>query len=358
MRVVIAGGGTGGHLFPGIAMAHQFKDDDPSSQVLFIGTKKGIESRAVPKEGFPIAYIDISGIKGKSPVKVMVALIKLPLSVVQSIQHLIRFRPDIVIGVGGYSSGPVCLSAFLLGIPVVIHEQNMFPGLTTSILGKMAKVILVSFSGTAKSFPGRDVRYVGNPIRRDIRLKEGVNGREKNGSFTIFIFGGSQGAHTLNRGVVDGFPYLEEIKDRLHFIHQTGEKDFVYIKSAYEKNGFSGEVSPFIDDMADAYSRADLVISRSGGSALAEIMAMGKPSILIPFPYATENHQYYNALEVANGGGAKIILDADVSGEFMAYTIKEFMADRKGLLEMGLASKRLGKPRAAEKIVNICKGLV
>lgn len=358
MRVVIAGGGTGGHLFPGIAMAHQFKDDDPSSEILFIGTKKGIESRAVPREGFPIAYIDISGIKGKSVGKIIISLIKFPLSVVQSLGHLIHFRPDIVIGVGGYSSGPVCLSAFLLGIPVVIHEQNMSPGLTTSILGKIAKVVLVSFPGTVKYFQGRDVRYVGNPTRRDIRLKEGMNGREKNGSFTIFVFGGSQGAHTLNRGIEESFPCLEDIKERLHFIHQTGEKDFTAIKAAYEKNGFSGEVSPFIDDMADAYSRADLVISRSGGSALAEITAMGRPSILIPFPYATENHQYYNALEVAKGGGAKIILDADVSGEFIAYTIRGFMADRQGLLEMGAASKRLGKPRAAEKIVNICKGLV
>jgi len=358
MRVVIAGGGTGGHLFPGIAMAHQFKEDNPSNEVLFIGTEKGIESRAVPREGFPIAYIDISGIKGKPWGKVMVSIIKLPLSLLQSIRHLIRFRPEIVIGVGGYSSGPVCLSAFLLGIPVVIHEQNMFPGLTTSILGKIAKVVLVSFAGTAKSFPGRDVRYVGNPIRRDIRIKGGEKSKEKNGTFTIFVFGGSQGAHTINKGVAESFPLLEEIKERLSFIHQTGEKDFSYIKTAYEKNGFSGEVSPFIDDMADAYSRADLVISRSGGSALAEITAMGKPSILIPFPHATENHQYYNALEIEKGGGARIVMDSDLSGEFIAYTIKEFMADRKGLLEMGAASKRLGKPRAAEKIVEICKGLV
>ena len=374
MKIVIAGGGTGGHLFPGIAIAQEFKRLAPevsnqgrgsSAQMLFVGTEKGIESRVVPNEGFEIRYISAEGLKGKGIFTKIKSICKIPLGIIQSIKILNSFSPDIVIGVGGYASGPFCAASFLLGYLLVIQEQNLFPGFTNRILGRFADLIFISFEETRKFFNGRRVCLTGNPIRRGI-AKSQTDDKEfelkfhvevsslKPLKFTLLIFGGSQGAHSINKAMVDGLEYLVKFKDSTFIIHQTGITDFEFVKKSYEKIGFESEVVPFIHNMADSYKKADLIICRAGATTISEITACGKASILIPFPFAANNHQEMNAHVLKDNGAAEMIIEKDLSGEVLANKILFLMQSRTRLLEMERKSKKMGKPDAAKEIVEYC----
>jgi UDP-N-acetylglucosamine--N-acetylmuramyl-(pentapeptide) pyrophosphoryl-undecaprenol N-acetylglucosamine transferase len=362
MKIVIAGGGTGGHLFPGIAVAQEFKGRDSSTLILFIGTERGIESRVVPKEGFEIKYISSEGIKGKGVLKKMRAAAKIPLSIFQAMLICNRFQPDRVIGVGGYASGPVGAASFLLGYPVVIQEQNLFPGVTNRILGRVADLIFTSFEGTEKFFKGRKVCFTGNPVRKEIaELRFQILNRQSsivNRQFNILVFGGSQGAHSMNTAMVEGLKFLEGAKDSIFIIHQTGEKDFEIVKRAYNEKGFNAEVTPFIYNMAGAYKKADLVISRAGATTLSELTSCGKAAILIPFPFAVDNHQEKNATVLKEHKAAEVIIERDLSGKILADRILSLANDRVRLSEMERESKKMGRPNAAKEIVEQCYKIV
>ncbi|OGV97306.1 MAG: undecaprenyldiphospho-muramoylpentapeptide beta-N-acetylglucosaminyltransferase [Nitrospinae bacterium RIFCSPLOWO2_02_FULL_39_110] len=368
MKVIIAGGGTGGHLFPGIALAHELKRRDSSVEILFIGTKIGIESRVVPKEGFKIKYIYAEGFTGKGVFKKIKSISKTPAGTFQSMMILNSFKPDIVIGVGGYAFGPVGMAALFLArlkprtTKLVIQEQNLFPGLTNRVLGRFADLIFTSFEGSEKFFMGRKIYFTGNPVRKEIAdLKSRIVNNQSsivNRQFTILVFGGSQGAHRINLAMIDSLKSLTKVRDSLFIIHQTGEKDFEFVKKAYEENKFNGEVVPFIYDMADVYRRADLLICRSGATTLSEITACGKAAILIPFPFAVNNHQEMNALALKEHNAAEMILEKELHGELLADMILSLMQDKERLANLERGSRKMGKPEAASEIVEQCYKII
>ena len=365
MKILIAGGGTGGHLFPAVAIAQEFKMKDNSGRILFVGTEKGIESRVVPREGFEIRFISAEGLKGRGILKKVKSVCKLPIGIMQSIKILKDYKPDIVIGVGGYASGPIGIASVLLGYPLVIQEQNLFPGVTNKILGRFAGLIFTSFEETEKFFNKEKVHLTGNPIRKGIAESESEDkefelkfhakvSNLKPLKFTLLIFGGSQGAHSINKAMVDGLEYLAKFKDSIFVIHQTGVTDLEFVKKSYEKIGFESEVVPFINNMADSYKKADLIICRAGATTISEITACGKAAVLIPFPFAANNHQEMNALVLKENGAAEMIIEKDLNGEMLANKILFLMQSRTRLLEMERESKKMGKPDAAKEIVKYC----
>ena len=365
MKILIAGGGTGGHLFPAVAIAQEFKMKDNSGRILFVGTEKGIESRVVPREGFEIRFISAEGLKGRGILKKVKSVCKLPIGIMQSIKILKDYKPDIVIGVGGYASGPIGIASVLLGYPLVIQEQNLFPGVTNKILGRFADLIFTSFEETEKFFNKEKVHLTGNPIRKGIAESESEDkefelkfhakvSNLKPLKFTLLIFGGSQGAHSINKAMVDGLEYLAKFKDSIFVIHQTGVTDLEFVKKFYEKMGFESEVVPFINNMADSYKKADLIICRAGATTISEITACGKAAVLIPFPFAANNHQEMNARILKENGEAEMIIEKDLNGEMLANKILFLMQSRTRLLEMERESKKMGKPDAAKEIVEYC----
>ena len=290
LGMIIAGGGTGGHLFPGIAIAEEFLRRNPSHRILFIGTERGLEKKILGGLGLPLRTIRVEGIKGRGPTQTPGALAKIPGSLVASFRILREFSPDIVVGVGGYASGPAVLAARLMGMKTAIAEQNAFPGLTNRMLGRFTDRIFLAFSASQRWFPKNRTLVTGNPIRAAF-LAERPAERKDRPLFTILVFGGSQGAHAINLIVSEALDSLLHLKDNLFFIHQTGERDREAVVDAYGKRGFTAEVTPFIMEMAGAYRKADLLLCRAGATTIAEITVCGKASILIPFPFAVNDHQ-------------------------------------------------------------------
>ncbi len=356
-RIIIAGGGTGGHLFPGIALAKALKEQNPNIKIAFIGTERGIEFKVLPREGFPLKTISSSGLVGKRGLQKVVSWMKLPLSVIQSLGHLLRYRPHLVVGVGGYSSGPVGLSAWLLGIPVLIHEQNSVPGMTNQWIGKLARKVAVSFGESKKYFPEHKVEVTGNMIRKEF-CESKIEENTKSEKFSILIVGGSQGAHSINNAVVEALDLLDDYKDRIEWIHQTGEKDEERVKTAYLNKGVHAQVQSFFFDMVDQVKKASLLICRSGAGTLAEIAACGKASILVPFPYAAHDHQVHNARAVETAGAARVVLDHELSGSILADLIKEAINDPESLNTMERDSLALGKRDATQKVMAMCMDLI
>jgi len=301
VKVIIAGGGTGGHLFPGLALAEEFRRRDDSTSVVFVGTEHGIEARIVPREGYPIEFLHAEGFVGGSPVKKVRAFLKFIMAMADARRILRKTEPDIVIGVGGYASGALVLMAHLRSLPTLIHEQNSVPGLTNRMLGKFVRGVCVTYQESITSFPMGKTFLTGNPIRP--RIMKGERGAAcrlfslDESLFTVFVFGGSSGARAINRTMVDALNHLTDLRDKVQFLHQTGDRDFEDIRESYRKAGMRGTVAPFIYQMAEAYAVADAVVSRAGATTLAELTAVGKPAILIPYPHAAGNHQEFNALK-------------------------------------------------------------
>ena len=357
MRIVIAGGGTGGHLFPGVAIAEEFRRRDGANEVLFIGTNRGLEARVLPQTGFPLAALDVEGIKGRGLVRSVAALAKVPRSLLESRRILRGFAPDVVIGVGGYASGPAVLAARCMGLPTAIAEQNAIPGETNRILGKFADRVFVSFPETARWFrPGR-VRVTGNPIRAAIAAGR-RRARKPGDPFTILVFGGSQGAHRINRAVLEAMPHLADMQERLRIIHQTGKDDLESVQQGYRDRSMEAEVLPFITDMASAYGEADLLVCRAGATSIAEITASGKAAVFIPFPHAVNDHQTKNAELLVNRGAAEMIPERDLSGERLSGIIRRLAGDAAALEAMERRAAELGNVRAAAEIVDECLDLV
>lgn len=351
MRLIIAGGGTGGHLFPGIAVADEFLAAGPQNEVLFVGTERGIEARLLPKLGYPLELISGSGIKGLGTLSKIKSGLRLLNGYAQSRQILKRFRPDLVLGVGGYASAPLLLAAQGMGIRIFIHEQNAMPGLANRLLGRFANCIFLSMPESASYFGKRTTLLTGNPIRKEIlwRFQERI--RSVGGEFRILVFGGSAGAHRINMALLEALPHLAPVKDRIRITHQTGEKDLTAVADGYGAAGFQAGVVPFIDDMAQAYGSADLVICRAGATTIAEVTACGKGCIFIPYPYAADDHQRRNAEALLQRGAGFMILEEELTGEALAREVLELMADPARLAEVERRARGLAQLDAAQAIV-------
>jgi UDP-N-acetylglucosamine--N-acetylmuramyl-(pentapeptide) pyrophosphoryl-undecaprenol N-acetylglucosamine transferase len=357
MKVIIAGGGTGGHLFPGIAIAEEFLRRDQTSSILFVGTNRGLEKRVLSKMGFNLHTLDVEGIKGRGIAKALGAILKIPRSLVESYRLIRQFCPDIVIGVGGYASGPAVMTARLMGIKTAVAEQNALPGITNRILGRIVDRIFLTFPETKKWFPEKKIIASGNPVRA--AFLTGIRESEKKaGKFTILIFGGSQGAHGINLAVLDSLPYLTKIKDKLKVIHQTGSDDLDSILLHYKSCGMDAEVLPFIIDMAQAFRSADLLICRAGATSIAEITASGKAAVLIPLPHAANDHQTKNAEALVKAGAAVMMREKDIGGKTLAETIEKFYRHPELIREMEAISASLGNVKAAADIVDTCIELI
>jgi UDP-N-acetylglucosamine--N-acetylmuramyl-(pentapeptide) pyrophosphoryl-undecaprenol N-acetylglucosamine transferase len=353
-RVLVAGGGTGGHLFPGIAIAQEVRKRFPGSEIWFVGTNRGLENRVVPAEGFVLRTITVSGLKGVGGLQQLKGILNLPRSLRESYQIVRRFRPQIVVGVGGYSSGPPVLVASLLGIPVLLQEQNAFPGMTNRILYRFADKVAISFREGERYF-GKKAILTGNPVRANFRY---LPSRRDPAQFTVFVFGGSQGAHAINKAMTDAVRHLAPHLTRLFLVHQTGEKDREFVSRAYLEYGVGSDVRPFFQDMPAQFSRADLLVCRSGASTLAELTVAGKAALLIPFPLAADNHQQRNAEALMAVGAAEMILEKDLTGESLARRVIYFAENPAILQVMEKRSLELGRPDSTERIVDLMTELI
>jgi UDP-N-acetylglucosamine--N-acetylmuramyl-(pentapeptide) pyrophosphoryl-undecaprenol N-acetylglucosamine transferase len=357
VRVLIAGGGTGGHLFPAIALAEAFIKKDPANRVEFVATERPLDSRVLGERGYPFQTLKMEGIKDKGTAGKLRALLRLPGVLGRSLEIIKGFSPDLVLGVGGYVSGPVVLAAWLKRLPCAVQEQNSIPGLTNRWLGRVVDRIFGAFKENEAFFAGKKLRITGNPLRQELTAASGA-GKTLSGTLTLLIVGGSQGAHRLNTTVIEALAALEPWEKALCFIHQTGEKDQKTVAEAYAQKGFPFQVRPFIADMVQAYSQADVIISRAGAMSVSEITVMGRPSLLIPFPYAANNHQEHNARALVSAGAAEMILEKDLTPLLLAEHIRGWLENRERLQEMGRQAQRLAKPKAAEEIVDLCYELV
>ena len=357
-KIVIAGGGTGGHLFPGVALAKALKGIDITMEITFVGTKQGIESKVLPGEGFKLKTIISSGLLGKRGLNRWVSWLKLPVGAAQSMYFLIRNRPNLVVGVGGYVSAPLVFSAWLLRIPILIHEQNVFPGMANKWLGKIADKVAVSYKESKQFFLKRKVEVTGNMIHEKLCQPREEFPPPLKQPFGVLILGGSQGAHSINMAMVEALDLLSDRKERLHITHQTGDADYENIKKQYAAKGFSANVMSFITDMPVRYRLASLVICRSGATTLAEITAAGRVSFLIPFPYAANNHQEHNARIIETASAGEVVLDKEISGERIAKSIKKAMDEPENLQKMENNSYRLGSRDATKKVQEICLELM
>jgi UDP-N-acetylglucosamine--N-acetylmuramyl-(pentapeptide) pyrophosphoryl-undecaprenol N-acetylglucosamine transferase len=355
MRIVIAGGGTGGHIFPAIALAEAFSRQDPETKILFVGTQNALEISTLSRRRFHHMSIATTGLKGRSFFRQVQSLLRLPKGFFQAVGIIRRFDPDIVVGVGGYSSGPVALAGKLLGKRVVIQEQNVIPGFTNRLLGWISDRIFLSFPDKFRLFKRSKTVVTGNPVREEILVRKREYGRQS--LFNLLIVGGSQGAHAINLAVIEALGHLKT-PERIIFTHQTGANDLDWVESAYRRHEISADVRPFFEDMGQAYANADLVVCRAGATTVAELTALAKPAIYIPFPYAVHNHQELNARYVTEASGGEMLLEKDLNGKVLADKINKYLFDPVELEKMSVRARSLGKPGAAQAVTNECRRLL
>jgi len=354
MNVIIAGGGTGGHLFPGIAVAREIQRRQPGSKILFVGAEQGIETRIVPKEGFELRTLPVGGIKGLGMTRQVRNLLGMASGFFRARNILRQFKPDVVIGVGGYASFPMLSAATFGRYPRVIMEQNAVPGLANRVLGRWADFAAVTDERTQSYFGTRAV-VTGNPIRPEFKT---IPPKVHHVPYTVLIFGGSQGAQSINRAVIDALDNLNDLRDRLRFVHQTGERQLEEVKKGYSSKLFQADVRPFFNNFYEQYAAADLIISRSGATTVAEVKAAGRAAILVPFPFATDDHQTKNARAMADEDAAVLISNSDLTGKRLAETIRELIADPKRLTEIETSARRIAILDAESRIVDLVETAV
>ncbi len=357
MKVLIAGGGTGGHLFPAIALAEELKSRLPVPSILFVGAEEGVEASLLAARGWNFEGIRASGLLGKPLSERVRGLALVPSGLIRSRRILRQFCPDIVVGFGGYASAPVVLAGVLAGVPTVIHEQNAYPGLANRWLGKIVDLVAVAFEGASGYFPKGKVWVTGNPVRKELFGVTRAEAIARFGldqqRFTLLIFGGSQGAHRLNQAVLEALPLLEPERERIQFLHATGRRDLATVRQAYIAGGSRAVVEPFFWEIAAAYAAADLCLCRAGAGTVAELCALGKPSVLVPFPYAANDHQRRNAEALAACGGARMVQDGSMNGIAVAGIVREFHHDREGLRAMADRAKTQALPDAAGRVADL-----
>jgi UDP-N-acetylglucosamine--N-acetylmuramyl-(pentapeptide) pyrophosphoryl-undecaprenol N-acetylglucosamine transferase len=360
MRLIITGGGTGGHLFPGISLAQAMIRTKPGCEVLFIGTERKVDKKALLDLGFATTAIKSQGIKGKNISAKIKALLQQPAALFKAAGIIRKFKPDLVFGVGGYVTGPVILAARLLGITTCIHEQNSIPGLANKLLGHFVHRIFVSLPGSERYFPAGKTVLSGNPVRSSI-VKAANQEIRKNyqAPLTLLILGGSQGARRLNSLMLEAAEkYLAEETELANIIHQTGEHDEALVREKYAELGINARVQAFFNNMAEIYPQADLVVSRAGATTLAELTVFNKPVILVPFPYAADNHQEINGRYLVEAGGGIMFKQSELDGEKLGMEITRLLGDTKLLAEMAANSGKVAKPEATATIINGCMELL
>ena len=346
MRVILAGGGTGGHVIPALAIAQELARQH-GAEVQFIGTARGIENRLVPAAGFPLQLVQVGALKNVSMVTRFKTALDLPRAIWRAGAILVDFRPDVVIGVGGYASGPAMLAAILRGIPTLAFEPNVVPGFANRLVGHRVSAAAVHFPETARYF--RNAKVTGVPVREAFFKVAGRTVSQP----TLLVFGGSQGAHAINQAMIVSAAGLKAKIPGLHVIHQTGERDYNDVQTAYQQMGLSAEVSKFIDDMPAAFARADLLVCRSGASTVAEIAAAGKAAVFVPFPRAADDHQNVNARALERAGAAVVIEEANLAPAWLVETIGALLDDPGRLSRMSVAARSLAHPDAVREIAGM-----
>jgi UDP-N-acetylglucosamine--N-acetylmuramyl-(pentapeptide) pyrophosphoryl-undecaprenol N-acetylglucosamine transferase len=357
LRIVIAGGGTGGHLFPGLAIAQEFRTRNTGNKVVFVSTGNPLERLVLSQMEFKLETITAEGIKGRGLWNQAKSAVKIPKGVIESIRILKDHKPDLIIGLGSYSAGPVVASAWLLGTKIVLHEQNILPGITNRILSRFADRIYVSFKDTKTRFNPDKTRLTGNPVRKELlnhRTKPAVSGSKP---FCVLIIGGSQGAHSINMTVMEALSHLTK-KENLYFVHQTGTADEHMVKEAYGRLDIPAKVQSFFRHMAPQYNQADLIICRAGATTVAEVTALGKAVIFIPFPFAADDHQALNAGSLVREGAAEMILEKDLNARALGRKIEYYASHPQALEAMSSKAEQLGLPDAAKNIIDDCYRLL
>ncbi len=349
MTVLIAGGGTGGHLYPGIAVAEELRRRGHA--VSFVGTERGIEMTAVPRAGFELDLVDVTGLKRVGARALVAGLVRLPRAIGQARILLMRRRPAFVLGVGGYASGPMLIAAKLFALPTAILEQNSIPGLTNKVLGRLVDRVFVAFEGSRAFFPVRKTVLVGNPVRSAL---VGHPHGASAGRPCLLVFGGSQGARRLNELVPEAIARLPE---RPRVVHQTGAADADSTRARYAALGVDAEVRPFIDDMAGAYRGADVVLCRAGATTLAELGIVGRPAILVPLPTAADDHQTRNAAELVAAGAALLLPQPGLEPPAMAEALRALLGDPARRARMSERMRAFGRPRAASDVADAVERL-
>jgi UDP-N-acetylglucosamine--N-acetylmuramyl-(pentapeptide) pyrophosphoryl-undecaprenol N-acetylglucosamine transferase len=352
MRAILAGGGTGGHVIPAIAIAQELQKQY-GAEVLFIGTARGIENRLVPAAGFPLQLIQVGALNKVSLATRLKTFVDLPQAVLHSRRILSEFHADVVIGVGGYASGPAMLAAILKRIPTLAFEPNYVPGFANRLVARYVSAAAVHFDETAKYF--RNAKVTGVPVRQ--AFFEIANQAAGNAEPTLLIFGGSQGAHAINQVVMESATALQARVPGIHIIHQTGERDYNDAQAAYKNLSGSAEAYRFMDDMPGFFARADLILCRSGASTVAELTAAGKPAVLVPFPRAADDHQKRNAEALERAGAAVMLGESKLSPESLVETVSSLLSDQSRLEKMREAAQKLAHPNAARDIAVMAAGL-
>ena len=354
MRVLIAAGGTGGHIYPGIAVANEIMRRDPASVVRFVGTARGLENRLVPQAGFELSLIESAGLVNMGLMQRLRGLAILPKSFFAARAAIKAFRPDVVVGAGGYVSGPVLMTASLMRLPTVLMESNAVPGFTNRRLARLVDAAAVSFEAALPYFPGKGI-VTGNPVRREFF---DIQPKPRDGkSVSLLLFGGSQGSRAINDAMRAALPHLSSYRERLRVTHQTGPADFAKVRDAYAANGWmNADVREYIDQMTEAFAVNDLIISRAGATTSAELMAAGKAAIMIPLPGQLEQQRNAEALQSA--GGARMILQDELSGERLASEIIALMDSPDTISEMETAARKLARKDAAMTTVDLIERIV
>ncbi len=354
MKVLIAAGGTGGHIYPGIAVANELLRRDEATQVLFVGTAKGIETKIVPDSGFQLSLIHSAGLKSVGAIGKIKGLSILPKSFLEARQLIKQFRPHVAVGAGGYVSGPVLLMARLMGVPTLVMDSNALPGYTNRQLARFVDRAALTFE-EAMPFFGKKGVVTGNPVRREFFE---IKPKERSDKFHVLIFGGSQGARAINNAMTEALQHLTENKEDLTITHQTGDADFLKIRELYDRTSFAdADVRPFISNMFEEFEKADLIICRAGATTCAELAAAGKASLMIPLPSAADDHQRKNAEALQKAGAARVLLQRDMDGKRLAEEIISLCSSPAAITAMELAAKKLGRADAAERTADLIEEL-
>ncbi|MET0754096.1 MAG: undecaprenyldiphospho-muramoylpentapeptide beta-N-acetylglucosaminyltransferase [Pyrinomonadaceae bacterium] len=354
MKVLIAAGGTGGHIYPGIAVAKEIVRRDAGAEVLFVGTARGLETKIVPDNGFQLSLINSAGLKNVGFVGKLKGLFILPKSFLEARSLIKSFKPEAVVGAGGYVSGPVLLMASLMRVPTLVMDSNALPGFTNRRLARFVDKAALTFE-EAMPFFGKKGIVTGNPVRREFFE---IQPKARDEKINLLIFGGSQGARAINNAMADALEYLQNFKDKLQITHQTGEADFEKIAEFYKRAGMeTADVRPYISNMVEEFAKTDLIICRAGATTCAEVAAAGKAAIMIPLPTAADDHQRKNAEALQNSGAARMLLQRDLNGEALAKEIIDLINQNEKISAMETAAKNLARKDAAERTVDLIEEL-
>lgn len=355
MKVMIAAGGTGGHIYPGIAVANEIMRRDPSSEVLFVGTSRGLETRIVPENSFQLALIHSVGLKSVGIKGAIKGVVTLPRSFVEARRLLREFRPSVVVGAGGYVSGPVLMMAVVMGIPTLVMDSNALPGFTNRRLARFVDRAALTFNEALPYF-GKKGTVTGNPVRKE--FFDAAPKQRTVGSTSVLIFGGSQGARAINNAMIGALDNLNGTRETMNVVHQTGEADFEKVRAAYQEHGWeSADVRPYISDIMTEFEKADILICRAGATTCAEIAAAGKAAIMVPLPTAADDHQRKNAEAMQNAGAVKMLVQDQLTPETLAGTLRELADSPETIASMEKAARGLARKDAAEATVNIIEEL-